>query len=88
MTEFDFDIIVDVDLGQDDSFDERFCDLVDALYEAGCSDATISSSNGSLILSFDREALTLEQAIDSAKADIAKVKAVKFRDIALLLSSI
>lgn len=48
-------------------------DQVDAIYDAGCDDATISECDGVVSLTFTREAPTREEAIRSAVADIAKV---------------
>jgi len=47
-------------------------DDADALYEAGCSDATFGSCEGVAFGDFDREAETLEEAIRSAIADVQK----------------
>lgn len=44
----------------------------DRLYEAGCDDATCSSSGGVVTIHFDREAPHLEDAVRSAIADIGK----------------
>ena len=44
----------------------------DRLYEAGCDDATCSSSEGVVTIDFDREAPHLEDAVRSAIADISK----------------
>ena len=49
----------------------RFADeQIDALFEAGCDDATLSSSNGMARIHFDREAASLEEAIRSAVSQI------------------
>ena len=47
-------------------------DDADALYEAGCSDATFGSCEGVAFGDFDREAEALEEAIRSAIADVQK----------------
>lgn len=41
-------------------------DLADALFEAGCDDASPGICNGVVSIDFDREAESLEQAIQSA----------------------
>ena len=41
-----------------------------ALYEAGCDDGTISTSQGVTRIDFAREALSLEEAIRSAIANV------------------
>ena len=41
-----------------------------ALYEAGCDDGTISTSKGVTRIDFAREALSLEEAIRSAIANV------------------
>lgn len=45
---------------------------VDALYEAGCDDATLSFVNGIAQIAFCREADTLKQALVSAYKDVRK----------------
>ena len=42
------------------------------LYEFGCSDASISTSNGVTRIDFHREAASLEEAIRSATANVRK----------------
>jgi isopentenyl diphosphate isomerase/L-lactate dehydrogenase-like FMN-dependent dehydrogenase len=44
----------------------------DALYAAGCDDATPASSNGVAWIHFDRAASTLEDAIRSSVAQVQK----------------
>jgi len=44
----------------------------DALFEAGCDDATPVSRDGRALLRFAREATSLEQAIRSAIADVSR----------------
>jgi len=42
----------------------------DKLFEAGCSDALIAVVDGILLLDFEREAASFQQAIASAKHDV------------------
>jgi hypothetical protein len=60
-------------------------ELVDQLFEAGCDDATLHQRDGYLFMEFDREAISLAAAIQSALDDIAKVhltaKAVEPSDV-------
>jgi hypothetical protein len=42
------------------------------LFEAGCDDATIVSRDGVVFIRFARESNSLEQAINSAAADIER----------------
>lgn len=52
---------------------EEFTDnQANALYEAGCSDATLSSSCGRAKIAFDRQSPTLQSAIRSAVSEIAQ----------------
>ena len=46
--------------------------LADAIYEAGCDDATVGSSCGTATASFSREAESLQSAIASAVADLRR----------------
>lgn len=55
------------------------CDLktdevVDALFEAGCDDALVGSSEGVQFLDFDREAGSVDEAVRSAVADVESVE--------------
>jgi hypothetical protein len=47
-------------------------DQADALYRAGCDDGTIASRDREAFIQFAREANSLEEAINSAAADIAR----------------
>src|SRR5436309_2438156 len=53
--------------------DER----LDALYEAGCDDATFSTKGELTFAEFDREATTLVAAIDSAITAVESVPGVE-----------
>jgi len=44
--------------------------VADSLYEAGCDDATPGMCEGILTVDFHREAASLEQAIQTAIADV------------------
>ena len=46
--------------------------MADALFEAGCDDATPASSGGVVRLDFDREAESLGEALGSAVVDLEK----------------
>jgi hypothetical protein len=68
MNEFDF--LLKFDLPDVESDPET---LVDALYEAGCDDATIGiGQHGRIALNFTREAATALDAVASAIADVKK----------------
>ena len=68
MTEFDF--ILKFDLPDPETDPDK---LVDALYEAGCDDATIGiGQHGRVALNFTREAATALEAVASAIADVRK----------------
>lgn len=66
-------------------------DLANRLFEAGCDDATPSSSNGIVAIDFSREAADLESAIRSAVAQVAatgcQVKRVQIDAEAMALKS-
>jgi hypothetical protein len=47
-------------------------DLANALYDAGCDDATVGSSSGLARVSFSREAAALQDAIQSAARDVQR----------------
>jgi len=47
--------------------------VADSLYSAGCDDATPGMCNGALTLDFHREAPSLEEAIQTAIANVRKV---------------
>jgi hypothetical protein len=44
----------------------------DTLYSAGCDDGTIVSREGAVFIRFSRESISLEQAINSAVADVGR----------------
>ena len=46
---------------------------IDALFEAGCDDATVGRVDGVQYIDFDREAESLGEAIISAVRDVEKV---------------
>ncbi len=52
-------------------------ETVNALFEAGCDDALVGSSDGNQFLDFDREAVSLEEAVRSAVVDIESVDGLK-----------
>jgi len=62
--------------------DETTPDLEDSLYEAGCDDALINFRNGAVYLDFDREAVSLEEAVISA------IKAVKSSSVDAEVASV
>lgn len=43
-----------------------------SLFESGCDDGTIVSRDGAVFVRFSRESASLEQAINSAAADIER----------------
>ena len=45
---------------------------IDTLYEAGCDDATIGSSQGLISIDFSRRAPSFRVALSSAMADVEK----------------
>jgi hypothetical protein len=47
-------------------------DQGDALFEAGCDDGTIVSRDGHVYIDFTRESSSLEEAINSAAADVQR----------------
>ena len=71
MTTYDFTVV----LGPG----ELTLDLADSLFEAGCDDGTPSQRAGIMYIGFSREADSLESAIRSAIADVAKTGCVVTR---------
>ena len=69
MTIHHFTLIVDGPDLQDDVF-------IDALFEAGCDDATVGRTGGIQYLDFDRDAATRAEAIRSAVSDVERVDGV------------
>lgn len=64
-----FTLIVDGPDLQDDA-------VIDALFEAGCADATVGRTDGIQYLDFDRDAPTRAEAIRSAVTDVKSVDGV------------
>lgn len=56
--------------------------FIDQLYDAGCDDALVGRSHGVQSVDFNREAASLEEAICSAIADIARLDGVEVVRIA------
>ena len=52
---------------------DRFEELSDSLFGAGCDDATPGISNGLLRIPFHREASTFEEAVGSALTQVRSV---------------
>ena len=75
MSTYSFTLIVEGPDLQDDT-------RIDEVYEAGCDDALVSSSNGVQSLDFDREAASFEEAVLSAIRDIESVDGVDVARIA------
>jgi len=50
---------------------------IEALFEAGCDDATVGRSNGVQYIAFDREAESLAEAVHSAQREVEKVEGVR-----------
>ena len=65
MSKFEFTLI----LG---SLTEITQDAANALYEAGCDDASPASCDGAVWVTFHREAHSLDAAIRSAVSDVQK----------------
>ena len=65
MEKHDFTLIVS-------GFDHEADGFEDALFEAGCDDATVSVQRGLLVLDFQRKAMGLARAIKSAIVDVQK----------------
>ena len=68
MTNFEFTIIASGLDPQADDFEDRF-------YNAGCDDALVSFQKGHIIVDFDREAETIDDAIATAVACVVKAGA-------------
>jgi len=64
-TEFDFTLLLD-------GIEEITPDVEDALFTAGCDDATISLRFGRMYLTFSRSAVSLKDAIISAIKNVRK----------------
>ncbi len=58
---------------------DGFEDLAEALYEAGCDDATVSLCEGTVSIDFDREAETMDEALRSAVKQVESVGCVVAR---------
>ena len=63
MSKYDFTLILTESLELTD-------DLADALFAAGCDDGTPGTCNGIFSIDFHHEAISLEEAIRSAIADV------------------
>ena len=50
---------------------------IDALYRSGCADALVGRSSGVQYLDFDREAVSFEDAVLSAAANVEAIEGVR-----------
>ncbi len=57
---------------QVEGFDPKHDDYEALLYRAGCEDALVAVIDGRVFMDFDREALSYETALSSARKDIEK----------------
>ncbi len=64
-TEHEFTLIID-------GIPELNSEVMDALFEAGCDDATVMMHAGQISIGFDRSAPTMRDAIVSAILDVRK----------------
>jgi predicted DNA-binding transcriptional regulator AlpA len=72
MAEYNFELMINGDL----------TDVVlDALFEAGCDDATFSAEEGRITAEFDREGLTLFDAVISAIEDVESVGGLEVLEV-------
>lgn len=51
--------------------------VIDRLFEAGCDDALVSSTDGVQCIDFDRDAGSFDAAVSSAMADVEGVDGVR-----------
>ena len=51
--------------------------VVDSLFESGCDDALVGSTDGVQFIDFDRSAASLDEAVLSAVADVEQVEGVR-----------
>ena len=65
-------ILTAVDEIIDDMTQAKFLEMSNALYEAGCDDGSPAVSQCQVSITFDREAKSLRDAIDSAIGDVEK----------------
>lgn len=60
-----------------DGHDPHCGPVLDALYERGCDDALVVTSDGVHYLDFDRTAASIEDAIHSAVEDVESVDGLR-----------
>ena len=51
--------------------------VIDALFQAGCDNATVGRTDGAQYIEFDREAKSFSQAVLSAVQDVEKVEGLQ-----------
>lgn len=73
MNTYSFTIVLaDVDEVVADATQQKFLELSEALFQAGCDDGSPGVSGGIVFIDFDREAQSLRDAIESALADVER----------------
>ena len=60
-----------------DGLDLQHESAIDSLFDAGCGDALVGSTDGVQFIDFDREAASLDDAVLSAVADVEQVPGVQ-----------
>ena len=60
-----------------DGVDLQHESVIDSLFDAGCDDALVGSTDGVQFIGFDREAASLDDAVLSAVADVEQVPGVQ-----------
>jgi len=67
MAKYDFSLVLD-------GVSELTEELMEALYESGCTDGTVSKQYGHIVVTFSREAHSLKDAVLSAIRDVEQAK--------------
>ena len=65
-----------------DGADLQHESVIDRLFESGCDDALVGSTDGVQFIDFDRDAATLDEAVLSAVANVEQVDGVRVLRVA------
>lgn len=78
MTEYDFALVAcyvkDID-------EDNFLQLADAIYEVGCDDSTVMHKGNTLIIEFNREADSYEEAVISAIKSLNQIEGLTVKSV-------
>ncbi|MDF9399088.1 hypothetical protein [Vibrio sp. 1180_3] len=78
MKEYDFALVASYDKNIND---DVFLELTNSIYESGADDSTVMNKGNTVLIEFNREAVSYEQAVISAIKDVNKVVGLTVKSV-------